>query len=86
MNKADKNRARTDQERIDLIRYWSQWLYDHSNTYNGALGRELAYLWPAIARADQIAVTTGHSIYQLLKRYNPTEDWPIWDYIDVEGK
>lgn len=64
------------------IREWSKWFYEKTNTFNGALGRQLAYLWPAIANDTQIEVSPSSAIVRLLiKEKFPDEN--IWNYIDV---
>lgn len=71
------------EDRIHLILTWSTWFYDHTETFNGALGLSLAYLWPAIARGGRIEVAAHSAIVRLLKREGIPPRSEIWNYIDV---
>lgn len=70
-------------EVIDFIALWSDWFYENTTTFNGAIGRSLAYLWPAIAKGNQIEVTRQHAIVRLLRSKNVHPDDPIWTYLDI---
>ncbi len=76
---------RTDAEKMKLVKKWSRWFYDHTETFGGALGRQLAYLFPAIINDHQIEVSRRSSIVKTLKRGEVPETDDIWDYIDVVG-
>lgn len=79
-------RPKTDSEIVEFIRYWGWWFYEHTETFNGALGRQLAYLWPMVTRGDQIAVTKNSSIVQVLVRNGIYHrDNPIYSYLDIES-
>lgn len=71
-------------QKIDLINYWSEWFYNHTNTFNGALGTQLAYLWPAIANDKQISVAKNSAIVVLLMKNKIPADNLIWNFIDIE--
>lgn len=73
----------TDKEKIDFISHWSTWFYDYTDTYNGALGRQLAYLWPAVVNGNQIEVTSNSAIVKVLKRGNVGPCETIWQFIDI---
>lgn len=78
-------KSRGDTEKLKLIRKWSDWFYDHTDTFRGSLGTQLAYLWPAILGDRQIEASSRSAIVQLLKRNEVPEHDDIWDYIDVVG-
>jgi hypothetical protein len=75
--------ARSDFERITLIRKWADWFYNHVDSYKGRIGMQLAYLWPAIASGRKIEVSEGDAIVQVLRTENVPESEPIWEYLDV---
>lgn len=72
-------------EITSFIEWWSDWFYNHTETFNGSLGRQLAYLWPAIVKDNQIEVTSRSSIVRVLREDGVPEDDHIWRYIDVGG-
>jgi hypothetical protein len=74
----------SDKKKVELIRFWSKWFYVNTETFSGALGRQLAYLWPAIINDNQIEVSERSAIVQILKhRVAPDSD--IWGYLDIVG-
>ena len=73
----------TDTDKVKTIQRWSKWFYDHTNTFNGAIGRELAYLWPAIINENVIEVAPNSAIVQLLKGENIDPHIEIWNYLDI---
>jgi hypothetical protein len=73
----------TAVEKIEFIQDWSDWFYDHSATFEGELGRQLAYLYPAIVKDEQIEVSSESEIVKLLTDNDIAPDDPIWNYIDV---
>ena len=79
--------SRSTEERAAIIREWSDWFYDHADTFAGHLGMQLAYLWPAVIKATQIEVEEDSPIVQLLRWVPDGDAVPadavIWDYIDV---
>lgn len=79
---AKPDKPRTAEETLWFIGWWSDWFYRHSQTYDGALGRQLAYLWPAIVRGEKIEVTGRCAITKLLRAHVGEFD-PIWNYVDV---
>ena len=66
-----------------FIRKWSDWFYKHTESFDGALGRQLAYLWPAVVKGEQIEVTPQSAIVRLLRRHNIQDDDTIWCFIDI---
>lgn len=75
----------TSEDAARFIRRWFNWFYEHTESLEGALGGQLAYLWPAILSESQIEVSSRSAIVQLLKRegIKPTDQ--IWTYLDVVG-
>ena len=49
------------------------------------VGKQLAYLWPAVIGDMQVEVTTKSAIVKLLKVMSVPEDDEIWTYLDVVG-
>lgn len=72
-------------EVIDFIALWSDWFYENTESFNGAVGRSLAYLWPAIVKRERIEVTERHAIVKLLRKHDVCNADPIWQFIDVAG-
>ena len=75
----------TEIEICKFIEVWSDWFYNTTDSFEGALGRSLAYLWPAIVKNNQIEVSSRSAIVQHLKRHSVSEENPIWTYIDIVG-
>ena len=73
---------RSDKERLELIKEWSDWFYARSETFAGELGLQLAYLWPAIAKAHKIEVSPNSTIVKTLHHFRVPKHSPIWEYID----
>ena len=72
-------------DKIHLIRYWSDWFYDHTNSWeSGRLGASLAYLFVAIAKGTVCSFTKRDPIVRLLKQENIGTDYSIWDFIEIE--
>ena len=75
----------TPADRIEIIRYWGDWFYDHSNSWeSGRLGASLAYLFVAIAKGTICSFTKGDPVVRLLKKENIGIDHYIWDFIEIE--
>ena len=74
---------RTLEQRVELVRFWSQWFYDHTDTFQGVLALGLAYLWPAILNAKMIEVEANHPILRILADCDVPKDSPIYDYLDI---
>lgn len=77
--------ARSFEEKLELVLKWSDWFYEHTETFRGSLGTQLAYLWPAILKDRQIEVSSRSTIVQILKQNEVPDTDNIWDYIDVVG-
>jgi hypothetical protein len=75
--------SRTLTERAKLVDSWSTWFYDHTDTFEGKLGTQLAYLWPAIIKAHKIEAYDGSAIVRLLRHEEVPVEAVIWEYIDV---
>ena len=72
------------EENLEFIFDWSRWFYDNTDTFNGAIGRSLAYLWPAIVNDSCISVSPQYAIVRLLKRHGVPASNAIWEYLNVE--
>lgn len=76
---------RSASERMDLVCRVSKWIYDNTDSLEGRLGMQLAYLYPAIARAHKVECDPGSHLVELLRgRYSdacPHQE--VWEYIDV---
>ena len=68
--------------RLELIKEWSDWFYARTDSFEGELGLQLAYLWPAIAKAHKIEVSPSSAIVRVLEQFHVPPHSPIWDYID----
>lgn len=82
----------TAQERLDLIIKWSDWFYasveSFSSEVSGELGMQLAYLWAAIAKGNQIECDPSSDLINCMKgragyRNRVPFDAEIWKYIDI---
>lgn len=73
---------RSSDERVDLINKWSHWFYDNTETFEGKLGMQLAYLWAAISRGTKIEVDPSSPIVRLLEQKQVGKSELIWEYID----
>ena len=82
-NDSMSSKPRSDVEKLKLVREWSDWFYNHSTTYRGSLGLQLAYLWPAMLFDRQIEVSPRSSIVKLLKREGVDTSETIWEFLDV---
>ena len=75
----------TNDEKCSLIEALSDWFYDHTDSFRGALGVQLSYLYPAIIKGHQIEVSKNSAIVQLLKRNKIPDYYKVWAYIDIVG-
>jgi len=75
----------SDKKKVELIHFWSEWFYMNSETFNGALGKQLAYLWPAVVKDHQIEVSERSAIVKLLRKHKVAPDANIWSYLDIVG-
>lgn len=66
-----------------FIADWSDWFYENTNSFDGALGRQLAYLWPAVVKGNQIEVVPQSAIVKRLRQAGVPASNAIWNYIDV---
>lgn len=77
-----------DLERLELIREVYNHVYLVTESFNGPIGRDLAYLLGAIARGEQCGgVDFPHAsrIIRVLRgRYG--KGHAVWRYISVDGK
>ncbi|HWY35150.1 MAG TPA: hypothetical protein VNX68_10930 [Nitrosopumilaceae archaeon] len=74
------------KKKIKLIKTWSKWFYEHSDTYEeGTLGADLAYLYAAICKDTYIEVSEKDcDLVKLLRQEGISEeDYKIWDYIHL---
>lgn len=76
-------RPSTHEETCKFIHFWSLWFYNGTSTYSGAIGRQLAYLWPAIVDGNRIEVAKNSAIVQLLRNHGVSEKDAIWSYMDL---
>lgn len=75
-------KTKTAKEKVKLINKCSKWFYDHTSTFEGMLGAEIAYLYAAICRNTKIDLLFDSELLALLKEEKyPDED--IWEYIDL---
>jgi len=77
-----------DQMTVTYIEEWSDWFYANTETFEGELGMQLAYLWPAIIKGNQIEVDIDSAIVRVLNENAvPNDEQPepnsIWSYIDA---
>jgi len=73
----------TPAEQIFFLTHWGEWFYNMTNSFNGALGTSLAYLYMSIVKGNQIELAPNAALVQLLKRNSIPDDNPIWNYIDI---
>jgi len=78
-----RSRPKTCADKCRFIAEWSDWFYNTTNSFDGALGRSLAYLWPAIVKENQIEVAPQSAIVRHLREQDVPETNIIWRYIDV---
>jgi len=71
------------KDKIKLISKWSIWFYEHTETFDGEIGRQLAYLWPAIANDSKIEVDPNSEIVSILLEHDPNMTKTIWSYMDI---
>lgn len=80
-----RRKKRTPEQRLALIKKWSEFFMDCTETFEGELGTGLAYLWPSIAKGGYCEFAEDHALVRVL-RYpsnNVGKNSPIWDYIEV---
>lgn len=70
--------------KLELVRQWDLWFQKHTGSYEGDLGMDLAYLWPAILNDKFILVHKDSTIYKLLVENKVPSSDPIWNYIKLE--
>lgn len=80
----DRKKRATDSQRLRLIIKWADWFYAKTETWNGALGSELAYFFAAIARGHQVALTRRSPLVRLLRREGISAKDQIWRHILIE--
>jgi hypothetical protein len=78
-----KIQRRSLKLRAELVEKWFTWFYDHTETFEGALGEQLAYLWPAIIKGHPIDVQESTPLLLLLRKNEVQADDMIWDYLTV---
>lgn len=77
-----KLEKRSSDDRVDLINKWSHWFYDNTESFEGKLGMQLAYLWAAISKGTKIEVDPSSPLIRLLRQKQVPETELIWEYID----
>lgn len=70
------------QERMHLALHWYEWFLDHTDSFEGRLGMQLAYLWPAILKGTKIDCSERDPVVQILHLYEVPESDPIWQHIN----
>lgn len=84
--------SRSMEEKVELVKKWSSWFYNHTDSFDGKLGMQLAYLWPAILNDNVVECSERDPLPKLLRENGVTEDDILWEYIhdipamDEEGK
>jgi hypothetical protein len=85
IGKADGGKKRAnDLQRLRLITKWADRLYTKTETWQGSLGTELAYLFAAIARGGHVALTRRSALVRLLRREGISAKEDIWRHIVIE--
>jgi hypothetical protein len=65
--------------------YWYHWFFDHTESFEGELALELAYLWPAILADQQIDTIEQGPVVQLLRQHGIDRDQNIWRYLKIDA-
>jgi len=74
----------TVNERLTVISNWSKWFYDNTESFEGEIGMQLAYLWPAVVSGEQMAADENSAIVRLLRYKQVSVNEIIWDYLLIE--
>ncbi len=77
-------REMTGDQRARLIAKWASRFYDMTESWNGPLGMQLAYLFAAIARSSHVALTRNSARVRLLRQETVPANNPIWRFIQIE--
>ena len=73
-------------DKVALIQKWACWFYDRTETWEGDLGMELAYLFKSIADGQCCEWSLGDEIVKMLKDEQIPDSDPIWEYIFILEK
>lgn len=76
-------KAKSDKRKVQLIKDWSQWFYDHSNSFESRVGAQLAYLYAAIANGTYVELKKHCALVRVLRDNNIPKTDDIWGYIKV---
>lgn len=75
----------TDKRRIQAIKTAYRAALDATNTFDGAVGRDLAYLAGALASGSSVTLSDGSSLVRILRENTESaNDKLIWETISKE--
>ena len=78
-----KNKKFTNEVRINHIKKWYKFFLNLTESWDGDLGVELAYLFGAMARGEKIDASTNSSVVDVLIENNIGPKESIWHYINL---
>lgn len=68
----------------DRVLHWYDWFLSNTESFEGELGSQLAYLWPAMLRNSYVEVWAESSLVRLLRSNDVPADADIWQHIVIE--
>lgn len=80
----------TDAEKIALVKGLSDWFYENTNSFEGEIGMQLAYLWPAILKDTTIEARESSELIQCARGQWDNETLPpdhaFWKFITLTSE
>lgn len=84
LSRPHSNPRTIKEQRARLIAQWATRFYDLTESWNGPLGMQLAYLFAAIARGSHVALAPNSALVRLLRQAAVPSNDPVWQFLRVE--
>lgn len=84
LSKPQSNPRTIEDRRARLIAQWATRFYDLTESWNGPLGMQLAYLFAAIARGSYVALAPNSALVRLLRQAVVPSNDPVWQFLRIE--
>ena len=84
LSKPHRNPKTIKDQRARLISQWATRFYDMTESWNGPLGMQLAYLFAAIARDSYVALAPNSALVRLLRQAAVPSNDPVWKFLRIE--
>lgn len=74
----------TKKQKYEMLQYWLTHLYNETESWNGRLGQDIAYLCHAVATDSSVAFSKHSNILKLMRSIDTKMETNIWRFIETD--